>query len=123
MAQHQKDGAKGRPRRLQLRRTKGWRMPANTRKVDRTTLFGNPFLAADHGPAGALALYRAWITGRRLNAGVRPQTRQQLARRRQDILRALPTLRGKNLACWCPLPTDGGFDTCHAALLLELANR
>jgi hypothetical protein len=123
MAQHQKDGAKGRPRRLQLRRTKGWRMPANTRKVDRTTLFGNPFLAADHGPAGALALYRAWITGRRLNGGVRPQTRQQLARRRQDILLALPTLHGKNLACWCPLPTDGGFDTCHAALLLELANR
>ena len=123
MAHHQKDGARGKPRRLQLRRTKGWRMPANTLKVDRTTLFGNPFLAADHGPAGALALYRAWITGRRLNGGVRPQTRQKLARSRRDILRALPTLRGKNLACWCPLPTHGGFDSCHAALLLELANR
>ena len=98
-------------------------MPANTLKVDRTTPFGNPFLAADHGPAGALALYRAWITGRRLNGGFRPQTRQKLARRRQDILRALPTLRGKNLACWCPLPTHGDFDSCHAALLLELANR
>ena len=98
-------------------------MPANTLKVDRTTLFGNPFLAADHGPAGALALYRAWITGRRRSGGAWPQTRQKLARRRQDILRALPTLRGKNLACWCSLPTDGGFDTGHAALLLELANR
>ncbi|MBF9653902.1 DUF4326 domain-containing protein, partial [Streptococcus pseudopneumoniae] len=31
------------PVRIQLRRTKGWRMPANTVKVDRTTIYGNPF--------------------------------------------------------------------------------
>jgi uncharacterized protein DUF4326 len=28
---------------VQLQRTKGWRMPPNTRKVDRSTIFGNPF--------------------------------------------------------------------------------
>ena len=31
------------PTRIQLRRTKGWRMPENTVKVDRTTRWGNPF--------------------------------------------------------------------------------
>ncbi len=31
------------PRRIQLRRTKGWRMPENTVKVDRTTRFRNPW--------------------------------------------------------------------------------
>jgi hypothetical protein len=36
-----------------------------------------------------------------------------------------PCLRcgGKNLACWRPLPGHGESDICHAALLLELANR
>lgn len=32
---------------------------------------------------------------------------------------ALATLRGRDLACWCPL--DGG--PCHAITLMELANR
>lgn len=32
-----------RPQRIQLSRAKGWRMPANTVKVDRTTRWGNPF--------------------------------------------------------------------------------
>jgi hypothetical protein len=31
------------PQRVQLSRTKGWRMPVNTVKVDRTTRWGNPF--------------------------------------------------------------------------------
>lgn len=32
-------------------------------------------------------------------------------------------LRGKNLACWCKLPKPGEPDICHAAVLLELANK
>ncbi len=31
------------PERVQPKRTKGWRMPPNTVKVDRTTIFGNLF--------------------------------------------------------------------------------
>ena len=30
------------PRRVQLRRSKGWTMPPDTVKVDRTTRWGNP---------------------------------------------------------------------------------
>ena len=52
-----------RPRRVQLRRTRGWRMPANTVKVDRTTRFGNPFSIEGYGRERAVALHRAWITG------------------------------------------------------------
>jgi hypothetical protein len=38
------------------------------------------------------------------------------------VIAALPTLRGKNLACWCPLPAPGDPDICHAAIYLEMAN-
>ena len=48
---------------------------------------------------------------------------KELLQRRKTVLEALPALRGKNLACWCPLPEHGEPDNCHAALLLELANR
>jgi uncharacterized protein DUF4326 len=50
-----------RPQRVQLRRTKGWRMPANTVRVDRTTRWGNPVVVGrvwrgapvpDAGPSG-----------------------------------------------------------------------
>jgi len=34
-------------------------MPANTVKVDRTTLFGNPFAIKDFGHNRAVALHRA----------------------------------------------------------------
>lgn len=35
---------------------------------------------------------------------------------------AVAQLRGKNLACWCPLPKAGEADVCHAAILLSVAN-
>jgi hypothetical protein len=94
-------------------------MPANTVKVDRTTLFGNPFSVNDHGHDRAVALHRAWLTGKRIGK----ETSAELQQRRKAVLEALPSLRGKNLACWCPLPERGEPDSCHAALLLELVNR
>ena len=107
------------PQRIQLKRTRGWRMPANTVKVDRTTAFGNPFVVAPgmgiRRPDGRVAMstaeqaveaFRAWATTR---AAEEPGW--------------LETLRGKNLACWCKLPAEGEPDVCHAAVLIELANR
>lgn len=97
------------PHRVQLRRTKGWRMPENTVKVDRSTEWGNlyrigtPYLifggtafAHVKTPAEAVALFRA-----------------RCLSEDQDIAQ----LRGKNLACWCALDQP-----CHADVLLELAN-
>jgi Domain of unknown function (DUF4326) len=84
--------------RIQLSRTKGWRMPANTVKVDRTTKWGNPFVVGEHGThAECIAQYRKWIG-------------------KQDL--DLSPLRGKNLACWCKIG-----EACHAAVLLEMANK
>jgi len=116
-----------RPCRVQLRRTRGWRLPANTVKVDRTTRFGNPFSIEDHGRERAVALHRIWITGEITaelgNTPVPNKLLRDLEARRTEVMSALPSLRGKNLACWCPLPEPGKPDICHAALLLELANR
>lgn len=103
---------------MQLRRAKGWRMPANTVKVDRTTPFGNPFSVKEYGHDRAVALHRAWLSGRTIGK----ELSKELLQRRKAVLEALPTLRGKNLACWCSLPEHGEPDNCHAALLLELAN-
>jgi len=108
--------------RIQLRRTKGWRMPANTVKVDRTTLFGNPFAIEDYGHDRAVALHRSWIKGKLRETGISAARRQMLKEQRKRVLSALPTLRGKNLACWCRLPELGQRDNCHAATLLEMAN-
>ena len=38
------------------------------------------------------------------------------------IAEARAELRGKNLACWCPLPGLYEEDCCHASVLLMLAN-
>ena len=54
------------PTRIQLRRTKGWRMPAGTVKVDRTTAFGNPWRVGEaHCPtaAEAVRMFRARLPG------------------------------------------------------------
>ena len=52
------------PQRIQLSRRKGWRMPENTRKVDRTTRFGNPFQAdkgGDGSRANLVQLFREYV--------------------------------------------------------------
>jgi Domain of unknown function (DUF4326) len=92
---------------------------ANTVKVDRTTLFGTPFSVKEYGHDRAVASHRAWLTG----TSIGKELPKELLQRRRAVLEALPALRGKNLACWCPLPGHGEPDICHAALLLELANR
>jgi len=102
------------PRRIQLSRRKGWKMPPNTVKVDRTTPWGNPFVVGK--PGGA---YTAKVMDRR-HAW---QLYASIAVDNEKLVRAAREhLRGKNLACWCPLPGPYEADECHAAVLLEIAN-
>ena len=97
------------PHRVQLKRSKGWKMPANTLKIDRTTCWGNPFTSQECGSiAAAVAKHAAWMRGE-LTA---PDGREPPAR--SEIRQALG---GHNLACWCALEGP-----CHAELLLEIAN-
>ena len=101
------------PARVQLSRRKGWRMPPNTVKVDRTTQWGNPFIPGRSGGA-----YAKVVKDRRhaflLFLGFAPLGTDTVATIRRE-------LRGKNLACWCP-KDDPYQDVCHAAVLLKIAN-
>ena len=106
------------PKRIQRRRTKGWRMPEGAIYVGRPTKWGNLWVVglADCGcrcagecthntfrcetAAEAVQMHRDWIlSGKRLRFEV------------------VKELRGKDLACWCPLDQP-----CHADVLLEIAN-
>jgi len=97
------------PQRVKLSRAKGWRMPPNTVKVDRTTRWGNPYTPAESGSiAEAVARHARWMRGE-LPApdGKAPPTRAEIRE----------ALGGRDLACWCALEGP-----CHADLLLRLAN-
>lgn len=99
------------PERIQLRRTNGWRMPPNTVKVDRSTKWGNP--VSFKPPLDRLYAARAfwnWVTGCNIQRDLNGQP--------PSVAEIQAALRGKNLACWCPLD-----EPCHADVLLELANR
>jgi hypothetical protein len=103
------------PLRVQLRRTRGWRMPVNTVKVDRTTRWGNPFVVGKENP-----LLPGRMVGDRRHAwslylGFAPQNVKLVAAARTE-------LRGRNLACWCTLPGPYEDDCCHASVLLWIAN-
>jgi hypothetical protein len=94
------------PKRIQLSRAKGRRMPKNTVKVDRTTEWGNPYVGGAH----LTPEQRVYVVGLFRDYLGRPEQTATVANIRTE-------LRGKNLACWCPLDQP-----CHADVLLELAN-
>jgi len=113
------------PKRIQRRRTKGWKMPPNTVYVGRPTIFGNPFIVCAGGwtREEALDLFRRLLKS---SLGI-PTNRPSKVCRGEEL--PLPThygyipaervaeLRGKDLACWCRLDQP-----CHADVLLEIAN-
>ena len=103
------------PRRVQLSRRKGWKMPENTVKVDRTTKWGNPFIVGEHGTrAECVRLFELLLGGYlciSANNADAQNAYMKMARRDRE------QLRGKNLACWCPPDAP-----CHADVLLVMAN-
>lgn len=121
-----------RPIRVQRQRTKGWRMPENTVYVGRPTKWGNPWSVNgyyDAGYSGDLLVavratveqFRAWVTRTRSSwSGDIPQEEVWMLPGVPGSGRTPPdvsALRGKNLACWCPLDRP-----CHADVLLKIAN-
>ena len=90
------------PKRIQRKRTKGYKMPAGSVYVGRPTIWGNPCLIVDYGSAEkAVSGYRKYLRARMYFGSLTPKD-----------------LRGKDLACWCPLDQP-----CHADVLLEIANQ
>jgi hypothetical protein len=90
-------------------------MPANTVKVDRSTKWGNPFQVGQpfcRTADDAVRMFKGRLPSHPLYVPALPDT--YFGR----LVASIPDLRGKNLACWCPLDAP-----CHADVLLELANR
>ena len=98
-----------RPKRIQRKRTKGWRMPEGAVYVGRPTRWGNPWqVDPTRATIPARNQYRSTAT--------------ECVRLFRDLVEVqewdLSALHGRDLACWCPLDQP-----CHADVLLELANR
>jgi hypothetical protein len=90
-------------------------MPPNTVSVARPTRWGNPWTVANArlaGFGGSDGHLRAMAVSLFRNGCARclPAV--------AGIMERVDELRGKNLACWCPLDQP-----CHADVLLEIANQ
>lgn len=108
-------------KRIQRKRTKGYRLPDNTKCVNRGTKWGNPFRVVftagswavidkngkhwgrlytekENATEIAIECYGNWL-------------HEQIALKKMD----LNELKGKHLACFCSLSAP-----CHADYLLEL---
>jgi ribosomal protein L37AE/L43A len=99
------------PHGVQLRRSAGWRKPANTVVVTRASKkWGNPFIIGKDSIYGfvtdaktAVDFYRRWLKTTPEGASVLREARKLLPR--------------QNLACFCPLDSP-----CHRNVLLDLVN-
>lgn len=104
------------PKRIQLSRAKGWRKPEGAVVVSRPSKWGNPYKVGGYfrighslpkeikTPAQAVMLFALMCED---------SPAAEVARRE---------LRGRDLACWCPLHRSGVYVPCHADVLLSLAN-
>lgn len=113
------------PRRIQRRRTPGWRAPEDCVYVGRGSRWGNPW-HVEQGVDGLWKVtFRGWadlrITEDRASAQqvAADAYREALAAGRLAVtpLMVRRDLAGRDLMCWCP---EGS--PCHGDVLLEVAN-
>jgi len=89
-------------KRIQRKRVRGWKMPKDAVYVGRPTNYGNPYrMEIDGSREEVVAKYRVW-----------------LAEKLEENPNLLDPLKGKDLACWCPLNKP-----CHADVILEYLKR
>jgi hypothetical protein len=109
------------PVRIQRRRTKGYRLPPDAIYVGRPSRWGNPHrIGAPDYPwcMQTVSFAAERIVAGPLDAGAaRYHFRLTAVDRLTREPDWLAPLRGRDLACWCPLDQP-----CHADVLLELAN-
>lgn len=92
------------PKRIQRKRTRGWRMPAGAIYVGRPTKWGNPFRRGEGDePWWAVSDFEQWTVETDKGRAVAEAAKREL--------------RGHDLACWCRLD-----EPCHADTLLRIAN-
>lgn len=107
------------PKRIQRKRTKGWRMPPNTVSVCRPGLYGNPYKVGEDGTAQeCVDKFRTAVESGDLLDWISDHFTNSDGSDHWEIEQYLYPLRGKDLACWCKKG-----DPCHGDVLLELANK
>lgn len=142
------------PQRIQRSRAKGWRMPEGAVYVGRPGKFGNPFRAYKCDCCGywdvrddndvTYMVDHDFTRRPEVRAAASTWTTKYEARRESvrlydneltywlggrlswdpDFAESVQSLRGRDLACWCPLEDEhGNRFPCHADVLLEIANR
>jgi hypothetical protein len=104
------------PKRTQLSRAKGWKMPPNTVKVDRSTKWGNPYKEGVT-PGNYASWFKADLIKEMKSENAPTEPDHPFSVHLWNICQNIGQLRGKNLACWCRCE-----NLCHADVLLELAN-
>lgn len=125
------------PRRIQMTRNRPWRAEhPGALIVDRRGPWGNPF-AVRRIPGG---LWQVVDINDRSRA-LREEPQRMPTKHDATVFAVrlyelhtgplgiyqihdedLDPLRGRDLACWCPLPAPGEPDWCHAAVLLTRAS-
>lgn len=106
------------PKRIQRKRTKGWKMPPNTVYVGRGSKFGNMWLITKtHSALQACQLYSVTIHSifDRYDTN---EPEDELSSNQVELVDSIRKLKGKNLVCWCSIDQP-----CHADILLEIANK
>jgi len=113
------------PQRIQRRSDRGFKLPPNTVCVTRGTKWGNPFAVVGHdGVFAVLGEVRgeAYCFGPFIDRADAANQAVELFDEKilaniDGVAEAIADLRGKNLACFCPIGQP-----CHADLLLEICS-
>lgn len=123
------------PQRIQRKRTKGFKLPLNTVCVNRPTKWGNPFIPGKYLNGWGMAFIAIQLCKQNPKE-IRKIYKSGVLDKKITIKTALKyyklwvnfmvkegklnteELRGKNLACFCPLSSP-----CHVDILLKLANK
>ncbi len=87
------------PTRIQRRRTKDFRLPPNTRCINRGTPHGNPYTVKEYGRGEALRRFREYLEA-------------MSPTKRAGYL--APIRQYKFIACFCAVDED-----CHGDVILE----
>ena len=100
------------PKRIQRKRTRGWRMPAGAIYVGRPTKWGNHIKVGDYGNSPQARRTARWLAVIDFEKSIEwnPEGEAYKNAARHE-------LRGHDLACWCK-----PGDPCHADVLLRIAN-
>lgn len=119
------------PARIQIQswRYDGGRKPDDVVVVARPSRWGNPFLVRDMLAAewcqteeeavdGVVRWFDYWLDGEYSDPAYRSFMLPDLEPRRRWMLDNLPQLRGKRVACYCPLTA-----ACHGDSLARRARR